>query len=128
MNELYQKYKDDVEFFVVYVREAHAADSRWPIDTPDPQQIYTPKTYKDRLINAHICAIRLDLEFPCLVEEMDNAVDQAYEAFPDRLFIVDKDGLIVVRGDRGPFGFEPSVEDATRWLEEKFPDVATGTN
>lgn len=117
-----------MEFFVVYVREAHAADSRWPIDTPEPQQIYAPKTYKDRLINAHICAIRLDLEFPCLVDEMDNAVDQAYEAFPDRLFIVDKDGLIVVRGDRGPRGFKPSVEETTRWLEDKFPDVATGTN
>lgn len=113
---------------MVYVREAHSADSPWPIDTPEPQKIYAPKTYKDRLINAHICVIRLDLEFPCLVDELDNAVDQAYEAWPDRLFVVDINGLIAVRGDRGPMGFKPSVEQATKWLEEKFPDVATGTN
>ena len=113
---------------MVYVREAHSADSFWPIDTPELQKIYAPKTYKDRLINAHICVIRLDLEFTCLVDELDNAVDQAYEAFPDRLFIVDKEGLIAVRAERGPRGFEPSVEEATKWLEENFPDVATGTN
>ena len=32
MNEIYNQFKDDMEFFFVYVREAHPTDG-WQVDT-----------------------------------------------------------------------------------------------
>jgi hypothetical protein len=38
---------------------------------------------------------------------MDDAVMQAYAAWPDRLYLVDLDGRVVYAGGRGPWGFKP---------------------
>jgi hypothetical protein len=41
------------------------------------------------------------------VDEMDNAVAEAYASMPDRLYLVGADGRIAHVGGRGPFGFKP---------------------
>ncbi len=46
---------------------------------------------------------------PALIDGLDDAVNTAYEGWPDRLYLVGKDGRIVMRGDRGPFGFKPDL-------------------
>jgi hypothetical protein len=38
---------------------------------------------------------------------MDDAVNSAYEAWPDRLYLIGKDGRVVFRGEPGPRGFRP---------------------
>ena len=40
---------------------------------------------------------------------MKNSVATAYNAMPDRLFIVGADGRIAYRGSRGPRGFDPDA-------------------
>ena len=44
---------------------------------------------------------------PVYVDDMKNNAANAYNAMPDRLFIVGTDGKIAYRGDRGPRGFKP---------------------
>ena len=44
---------------------------------------------------------------PALIDGMDDAVNKAYQALPDRLYLVGKNGEIAYAGDRGPFGFKP---------------------
>lgn len=44
---------------------------------------------------------------PAVVDGIDNRVEAAYEAWPDRLYLVDQDGRIAYRGGPGPFGFDP---------------------
>ena len=43
---------------------------------------------------------------PCLVDDMKDTVAKAYNAMPDRLFVLKADGTIGFRGDRGPRGFD----------------------
>ena len=49
----------------------------------------------------------MELPFPVLVDGMDDAVEAAYAAWPERLFLVDADGTVVYRGEKGPQGFDP---------------------
>ena len=128
MNRLQDTYGDVAEFFVVYIREAHAADSKWPITIQGEDPINEPVVLTDRRAVASKCVTKLNLKLPCLIDRLDNAVDKAYSAHPDRLFVVDSSGKIVVRGDPGPWGFAPAVEDATEWLRTNFPDVASDSS
>jgi len=43
---------------------------------------------------------------PVCVDDMSDTVAKAYNAHPDRLFILKADGTIGYRGDRGPRGFD----------------------
>ncbi len=38
---------------------------------------------------------------------MENTAARAYGGWPDRLYIVDKDGKIAFHGAPGPWGFKP---------------------
>jgi hypothetical protein len=40
---------------------------------------------------------------------MDNAVNQAYAAWPTRLYLVGLDGKVVYRGGVGAFEFKPAA-------------------
>lgn len=56
------------------------------------------------------------LTIPCLIDGMDNRVNEAYLAHPDRIFLVRSDGRLAVAGERGPAGFEPALNEVRRWL------------
>ena len=61
---------------------------------------------------AETCSLRLDLSIPMLIDEMDNQVDEAYAALPERIYVIDKDGRVAYRSRWGPMGF------STREFEE----------
>ena len=105
INELYAAYKDRVEFYVVYIHEAHASDSRRP---DRGTSVKEPTTIAERFGVAATCRAELGLKLPMLIDDMQNTADAAYSGWPDRLFLVDTKGKIAYRGDRGPRGFEPS--------------------
>jgi hypothetical protein len=44
---------------------------------------------------------------PMVVDGVDNAVASAYGGWPDRLYLVGRDGRIAFQGGEGPFGFKP---------------------
>ena len=97
-----------VEFFVVYIREAHALDGRAPLGGNGMPIVEEPVTMAEREEVASVCMTKLDLEpIPALVDGMDNAVSRNYAAAPDRLYLVGRDGKIAYRGGPGPFGFKP---------------------
>ena len=101
---MFETYKKDVEFFVVYIREAHAIDSRLPMEFG---MIEDPVTGLERMAVASQCMADLDLPIPAIVDQMDDAVNLAYRAWPDRLYLVGKDGKIAFSGGPGPFMFLP---------------------
>jgi len=110
------------EFFVVYIKEAHAADSVWPIPIKGEQAIKEPTNLKERKSVASKCVAKLNIELPCLVDDLDDAANHAYNAWPDRIFVVDEQGKIAVRAERGPWGFKPGVDETAKWLAERFPE------
>ena len=85
---------------LVYIREAHAIDGA----SPNPAVLVEePLSDLERLDVAQTCMAKLELEgIPAVIDRIDNAVDTAYQAKPDRLYLVGKDGRIAYAGARGP--------------------------
>ena len=101
MNRLYERYRDEVEFLLVYIREAHPADG-WSVEVnPKLRYVKQPETSVERFQVASTCVSELEIAFPCLIDDMDDATMEAYNALPDRLYLVGKDGRIAFRGRHG---------------------------
>ena len=115
---MYQSYKDIVEFRIVYINEAHAADGSWPMPIAVKKGINEHKSLEDRCTIAKMLLKDKQLTIPCVIDGMDNAVNEAYSAWPDRIFVVRTDGRLAVAAGQGPFGFKPGVEAAEKWLAE----------
>ena len=93
---MWSEFGTDVQFYIVYIREAHALDSRSPLGGNGMPIVEDPITVLERKAVAQICMTKLDLEpIPALVDHMDDRVNQAYSAWPDRLYLVGRDGTIV---------------------------------
>ena len=48
----------------------------------------------------------MHISIPILAEEMDNSIDEAYGAAPERLYMIGKDGKVVYHGGSGPHFFD----------------------
>ena len=51
---------------------------------------------------------KLGIELPAVVDGPDNAVERAYTGWPDRLYVIDRNGMIAHKSAAGPFGFKPA--------------------
>jgi hypothetical protein len=51
---------------------------------------------------------------------MDDAVNEAYAAWPTRLYLIDEQGTVVYQGGLGPWGFSP--EELGNAIEEHLAD------
>jgi len=107
-----------VEFFIIYIREAHPTDGRvMPANTRAGISVKDPTSLTERQKVANKACKEMDLRWPCLVDDMKNTVNKAYAAWPTRLYIVDRDGRIAVAGGPGPRGLAPSIREAEKWLD-----------
>ena len=113
MDEIYNRYRDQVEFFLVYVREAHPSDG-WQVDSNlDNNIIFRQhQSLEEREQVANTCSLDLNMTIPILIEGMDNAIDEAYGAAPERLYVVGVDGTVAYHGGAGPHFF-----DVDEWEE-----------
>jgi Iodothyronine deiodinase len=111
---MYARYRDKVDFYAVYIREAHPSDG-WSMESNDRVGITVaqPKTAAERNRVAAQCCSSLELAMPMLVDGIDDAVGQAYSAFPDRLYLLDRDGKVAYKGGRGPYGYKPRELEQT---------------
>ena len=108
LEALHEQYRDRVAFFVVYVREAHPEDG-WVLTSnrDDGIVLVDPATEAERGAVAASCAVRLRISMPMLLDGLDDEVARQYGGWPDRLYLVGRDGRIAFQGGEGPFGFEP---------------------
>ena len=134
MEQLYSHYQDLVEFLVVYVQEAAPTDggsfwkttgrwtSYWQTDSNVAEGILfrQHQSYDEREEAAQSCTIGLHISIPTLVEEMNNAIDEAYGAAPERLYLIGKDGRVVYHGGAGPHLFDlDELDGALQRLESE---------
>lgn len=107
MNGIYERYRNRVEFFVVYVQEAHPTDG-WQTDSniEDGVLFRQHQSYQEREEVAQACSIDLNIGLPVLIEEMHNAIDEAYGAAPERLYLIAADGRVAYHGGAGPHFFD----------------------
>ena len=108
LEELYDRHGDDVAFLIVYIREAHPEDG-WVLADNRREEIalVDPTSLEERAAAAEACVLRLRTRIPVAVDELDDAVAVAYGGWPDRLYLIGRNGRIAFQGEEGPFGFEP---------------------
>jgi len=74
-----------------------------------------PVTSEERHEVASSCVRKLHIQIPALLDGIDNRVERQYTAWPDRLFVVDRNGALQYKSEPGPFGFDPKkLEQALR--------------
>jgi type I thyroxine 5'-deiodinase len=106
---MYRRYKDRAAFFVVYIREAHPSDIwQMAVNVRENVVYQNPQNTEERVDLAKVCVRKLGIEIPALVDDFDNSTDTAYTGWPDRLYVVDREGTIVYKSAPGPFGFKPA--------------------
>jgi len=115
---MYRRYRDRAAFYVVYIREAHPSDI-WQMGANVRENVVyqSPQNTEERVELANVCVKNLGIEMPALVDNFDNSTDTAYSGWPDRLYVIDRDGTIAYKSAPGPFGFKPSD------MERVLPDV-----
>lgn len=108
LDEIYDRYGDRVTFYVVYIREAHPTDG-WQVDSNVHETVLfaQPTTYEERVEVAQACTLGLDINIPTLIDDMDDRVNAAYAALPDRLYLIDAAGRVAFKSGPGPAGFKP---------------------
>ena len=108
LDALADRFRDRVSFVAVYIREAHPQEG-WilPENRRSAVAVDEPRNDEARREVAAACATALRLRMPMVVDAVDNAVASAYGGWPDRLYLVGRDGRIAYRGGEGPFGFKP---------------------
>lgn len=98
---------------MVYIREAHPLDGASPMGGGAYPIVEDPTSYEERKGVAEVCMTKLALEpMPALVDGIDDAVNLAYAAWPERLYLIDFDGVVAYRGGPGPYEFEPDELEA----------------
>ena len=109
LEELYERHADEVAFFIVYIREAHPEDG-WVLadNRRDGIELADPVSIDERAAAANACALRLETRIPILLDDVDDAAASAYGGWPDRLYLIARDGSVAFQGEVGPFGFKPA--------------------
>jgi hypothetical protein len=71
-----------------------------------------PRTLDERAALADLCVTRLAIELPAVVDDIGDTTDTAYSGWPERLYLIDRDGRVAYKSRPGPFGFKPADLEA----------------
>jgi len=80
-----------------------------------------PKTLEQRLVIANDFTKRFKFPLPFGIDDMSNAANDAYAAWPERLYVIDESGHIAYRGGMGPFNYNPA--EVREWLAARYGAV-----
>jgi Iodothyronine deiodinase len=67
----------------------------------------SPKNAEERAGVAGSCVRKLGIKFPAVIDGFDNVTEIMYTGWPDRLYLIDRDGRVAYKSKPGPFGFKP---------------------
>jgi tetratricopeptide (TPR) repeat protein len=118
LNEMSRLYAGKAAFLLVYIREAHATD-QWQstINQREQVQLAPASTDHQKREYAVMCERKLHLQFPSAVDGLDNAAEQAYSAWPGKVYVISADGQIRYSSGLTEQEFDrPALEKAVRSL------------
>lgn len=111
----------------MYILEAHPSDI-WQMQSNVKESVVfaSPKDMEERAAIANSCVRKLGIKFPAVIDGFDNTVEKAYTGWPDRLYLIDRNGRVVYKSKPGPFGFHPDeLEKALKTLSSSQSPVAS---
>ena len=120
-NEIYEELRDSFQFLNIYTREAHPVDS-WRLEINDRQgfEYDQPKTADQRANIVTACQTRNKIEIPLALDSMDDEIEKLYSGVPERLYIIDDQGIVAHRSGRGPFDMA-TIDSWHAALKEQAP-------
>lgn len=86
LNDLYADRDPNVEFFFVYVREAHPGE-----------KLRGHRSYEDKLNAAELLRGEEGIDIPIIVDEVNGSIHRKYGKLPNPTFIIDKSGRVAFR-------------------------------
>jgi len=93
LNELKERYSENVDFLVVYIREAHSSDE-WPIGRT-VSCVKQPQTIEERINNALLLlGPKFLLQVQLVIDSMHNSFNELFCGWPIRQFIIQNNKLI----------------------------------
>jgi hypothetical protein len=103
-NEIYNELHDRLDFLLVYNSEAHPEDG-WQVKINHTHNIVydQPTRIEDRAAIAAVCIAARATTMPVVIDDMDNTVNKLYSGSPERLYLIDADGVVQHRSPPGPF-------------------------
>ena len=106
LNAFYRQYGNRMPFYMVYIREAHPTGT-WQSTRNEREQVaLDPATnMQEKSGHAALCARKLKIDFPILIDGMDGAVESRYSAWPSRVFVIDPQGRIAYTSGLTEFDF-----------------------
>ncbi len=105
-------------FLTIYIEEAHARDEWWLPDSAGGKTGITNHTcMEDRLVAARRFVKDHDFPIETVCDSFDNEVNDRFDAWPERLYIVQR-GVVVYQGGYGPFDYK--LAEVKDWLAERF--------
>lgn len=95
LNSLYERYRDRAEFLLVYIREAHGTES-WQssVNKREGIDLSEPTSFEQRREYASSCLRKLKIKYLAAVDPLENTTEKAYSAWPSRVYLIDKRGLV----------------------------------
>ena len=92
----------------MYIKEIHPTDG-WQVKENEQDAVLfrQHQSLAERVQVGEACMLKMALEMPAVVDEMDDAVAVAYGAMPERLFLIDRQGRVEYKGGIGPMFFRP---------------------
>jgi type I thyroxine 5'-deiodinase len=92
----------------VYIVEAHPTDV-WQTENnlKDNVLFSSPKNEEERGFVAGACVRKLGINIPAVLDEFENPTERAYTAWPERIYVIDRNDHIVYKSKPGPYGFKP---------------------
>lgn len=114
MQPLAQRLAGKARFVNVYILEAHPLDG-WtlPVNDDDGVCVRTPRTLPERLALMRRLVDEFGVDpvaMPFVADDLDNAIELAFEARPERLYLI-VDGCVRWRSGIGPYCYNvPALE------------------
>jgi type I thyroxine 5'-deiodinase len=84
-----------------------------PAQCEGPGSVREAKSFEERSELGQMCVVKLGFKFPAVVDKFDNPTERAYTGWPDRLYVIDRDGRVAYKSTPGPFGFHPKGVEET---------------
>jgi type I thyroxine 5'-deiodinase len=108
IQKIRKDFSEKAEFLMVYIKEAHPGDE-WQMDSNVEGNVVfeQPKTFEARLDVAKTFVDRMKVDAPTLVDDIRNTALACYAAWPERIYVIDREGRIRYKGGVGPFYFDP---------------------
>lgn len=111
INRLHADYGDRARFLLAYIREAHPAGDGWQstINARDNVSLPEANSLEDRAGHAALCRRELQIPYEAVLDGLDGTLEAAFEAFPSRVFVIDRAGTVRFSGALDVEGFRPKA-------------------